>query len=61
MDKNIEKKLNTLSPREQRVVRMKTGLGMNTKYSLKEIGLQYSESADQIQKRLNRAMQKLKG
>ena len=38
MDKNIEKKLNTLSPREQRVVRMKTGLGMNTKYSLKEIG-----------------------
>jgi DNA-directed RNA polymerase sigma subunit (sigma70/sigma32) len=34
---------------------------MNTKYSLKEIGLQFSESADQIQKRLNRAMQKLKG
>jgi len=28
---------------------------------LKEIGLQFSESADQIQKRLNRAMQKLKG
>ena len=37
MDQNIEKKLDTLSPREQRVVRMKTSIGMNTKYSLKEI------------------------
>ena len=35
MDQNIKKKLDTLSPREQRVVRMKTGIGMNTKYSLK--------------------------
>ena len=56
----IEKKLATLSPREERIVRMKTGIGMNTKHSFKEIGLQFSETADQIKKRLNKAMQKLK-
>jgi len=57
----IEKKLATLSPREERIVRMKTGIGMSTKHSLKEIGLQFSEAADQIQRRLNKAIKKLKG
>ena len=45
-----EKQLKMLSPKEERILRMKHGIGSNTKHSLSEIGLQFSLSENEVKK-----------
>ena len=54
-----EKQLKMLSPKEERILRMKHGIGSNTKHSLSEIGLQYSEHKNAIKKLVDQAMRKI--
>ena len=55
-----KKQLKMLSPKEERILRMKNGIGNNTKLSLEEIGLQYSEHKNAIKKLVDQAMKKIK-
>tara|TARA_B100002003_G_scaffold206251_1_gene199988 strand:- start:344 stop:538 length:195 start_codon:yes stop_codon:yes gene_type:complete len=55
-----KKQLKMLSPKEERILRMKNGIGNNTKHSLEEIGLQYSEHKNAIKKLVDQAMKKIK-
>ena len=54
-----ETQLKELSPMEERILRMKNGIGNNTKHSLEEIGLQYSEHKNAIKKLVDQAMRKI--
>lgn len=45
-----EEKLSMLTPRAERILRMKHGIGSNTKHSLSEIGLQFSLSENEVKK-----------
>ena len=45
-----EKQLQMLSPRSSRILRMKHGIGSNTKHSLSEIGLQFALSENEVKK-----------
>ena len=42
--------LSTLTPREERVLRMRFGVGMNTDHTLEEVGLQFSVTRERIDK-----------
>ena len=55
-----EKQLQMLSPMEERILRMKYGIGSNTKHSLSEIGLQFSQNENEIKKIVDDAEKKIK-
>jgi|TARA_Y100000031_G_scaffold38702_1_gene43539 RNA polymerase primary sigma factor len=55
-----ETQLKELSPREERILRMKYGIGKTTKHSLSEIGLQFSQSENEIKKIVTNAEKKIK-
>ena len=55
-----EKQLKMLSPKEERILRMKHGISNKTKHSLEEIGLQYSAHKKAIKKLVDQAMKKIK-
>ena len=40
--------LSTLTPREERVLRMRFGVGMNTDHTLEEVGLQFSKQEKEL-------------
>ena len=42
--------LSTLTPREERVLRMRFGVGMNTDHTLEEVGLQFSVTREELDK-----------
>lgn len=44
----IRELLQTLSPREERVLRMRFGIGMNTYYTLEEVGNQFNVTRERI-------------
>ena len=52
--------LSTLTPREERVLRMRFGVGMNTDYTLEEVGLQFSVTRERIRQIEAKALRKLK-
>ncbi len=52
--------LSTLTPREERVLRMRFGVGMNTDHTLEEVGLQFSVTRERIRQIEAKALQKLK-
>jgi len=52
--------LSTLTPREERIVRMRFGVGMNTDHTLEEVGLQFSVTRDRIRQIEDKALRKLK-
>ena len=54
-----EKQLKMLSPKEERILRMKHGIGSDTKHSLSEIGLQFSQNESEIKKLVDQAMRKI--
>ena len=54
-----ETQLKELSPMEERILRMKNGIGSNTKHSLSEIGLQFSKSENEIKKIVDDAERKI--
>ena len=51
--------LSTLTPREERVLRMRFGVGMNTDHTLEEVGLQFSVTRERIRQIEAKALRKL--
>jgi len=56
----VEKVLSTLTPREERVLRMRFGIGMDTDHTLVEVGHQFSVSMERIRQIENKALRKLR-
>jgi len=52
--------LGTLTPREERVLRMRFGIGMNTDHTLEEVGQQFSVTRERIRQIEAKALRKLK-
>jgi RNA polymerase primary sigma factor len=52
--------LASLTPREERIVRMRFGLGMNSDHTLEEIGQQFSVTRERIRQIEAKALRKLK-
>ncbi len=50
----------SLTPREERVLRMRFGIGMNTDHTLEEVGLQFSVTRERIRQIEAKALRKLK-
>ncbi len=60
ISKKIQVVLNTLSPREQQVIKMRFGIGCERNYTLKEIGTVLSITRERVRQIEARAMNKLK-
>jgi RNA polymerase primary sigma factor len=56
----VTQALVSLSPREERIVRMRFGIGMSTDYTLSEVGHQFSVSRERIRQIEAKALRKLK-
>ena len=52
--------LASLTPREERIVRMRFGLGMNSDHTLEEVGQQFSVTRERIRQIEAKALRKLK-
>jgi len=52
--------LATLTPREERVLRMRFGIGMNTDHTLGEVGQQFSVTRERVRQIEAKALRKLK-
>ncbi len=60
LSESTTKILSTLTPREERVLRMRFGIGMNTDHTLEEVGLQFSVTRERIRQIEAKALRKLK-
>ena len=52
--------LGSLAPREERILRMRFGIGMKTDHTLQEVGQQFSLTRERIRQIQAKALQKLK-
>ena len=52
--------LSSLTPREERVLRMRFGIGMNSDHTLEEVGQQFSVTRERIRQIEAKALRKLK-
>lgn len=52
--------LSTLTPREERVLRMRFGIGLNTDHTLEEVGQQFNVTRERIRQIEAKALRKLK-
>ena len=52
--------LASLTPREERVLRMRFGIGMNTDHTLEEVGQQFSVTRERIRQIEAKALRKLR-
>jgi RNA polymerase primary sigma factor len=52
--------LASLTPREERALRMRFGIGMNTDHTLEEVGQQFSVTRERIRQIEAKALRKLK-
>ena len=52
--------LSSLTPREERVLRMRFGIGMNTDHTLEEVGKQFNVTRERIRQIEAKALRKLK-
>ena len=52
--------LSTLTPREERVLRMRFGIGMSSDHTLEEVGQQFSVTRERIRQIEAKALRKLK-
>src|ERR1700674_3447409 len=52
--------LASLTPREERIVRMRFGIGINSDHTLEEVGLQFSLTRERIRQIEAKALRKLK-
>ena len=57
---NHDPVLASLTPREERVLRMRFGIGMNTDHTLEEVGQQFSVTRERIRQIEAKALRKLK-
>ncbi|MGH6745008.1 RNA polymerase sigma factor RpoD, partial [Novosphingobium sp.] len=56
----ITRTLSSLTPREERVLRMRFGIGMHTDHTLEEVGQQFSVTRERIRQIEAKALRKLK-
>jgi RNA polymerase primary sigma factor len=52
--------LGSLTPREERVLRMRFGIGMNTDHTLEEVGQQFNVTRERIRQIEAKALRKLR-
>ena len=52
--------MSSLTPREERVLRMRFGIGMNSDHTLEEVGQQFSVTRERIRQIEAKALRKLK-
>ena len=52
--------LASLTPREERIIRMRFGIGMNTDHTLEEVGQQFSVTRERIRQMEAKALRKLR-
>ena len=52
--------LASLTPREERIIRMRFGIGMNSDHTLEEVGQQFSVTRERIRQIEAKAIRKLK-
>ena len=52
--------LSSLTPREERVLRMRFGIGTNTDHTLEEVGQQFNVTRERIRQIEAKALRKLK-
>ena len=57
---NTTRTLASLTPREERIVRIRFGIGMNTDHTLEEVGQQFSLTRERIRQIEAKALRKLK-
>ena len=60
LKKTVTRVLASLTPREERVLRMRFGIGMNTDHTLEEVGQQFSVTRERIRQIEAKALRKLK-
>ena len=60
LKETITRVLASLTPREERVLRMRFGIGMNTDHTLEEVGQQFSVTRERIRQIEAKALRKLK-
>jgi RNA polymerase sigma factor RpoD-like protein len=60
LQEKIHKMLNTLSPKEERILRMRFGLGEETPHTLEEVGQMFGVSRERIRQIEAQALRKLK-
>ena len=60
LKESITKVLSSLKPREERVLRMRFGIGLKTDATLEEVGQKFSLSRDRIRQIEAKALRKLK-
>ena len=60
LSESTTKILASLTPREERVLRMRFGIGMNTDHTLEEVGLQFTVTRERIRQIEAKALRKLK-
>ena len=60
LSESTTKILASLTPREERVLRMRFGIGMNTDHTLEEVGLQFSVTRERIRQIEAKALRKFK-
>ena len=53
-------RLATLTPREERIIRMRFGLGLTSDHTLEEVGQQFSVTRERIRQIEAKALRKLK-
>jgi RNA polymerase primary sigma factor len=58
--RNHHPRAGDLTPREERVLRMRFGIGMNTDHTLEEVGQQFSVTRERIRQIEAKALRKLK-
>ncbi|MED5546557.1 RNA polymerase sigma factor RpoD [Novosphingobium decolorationis] len=60
LKETVTRVLASLTPREERVLRMRFGIGMNTDHTLEEVGQQFSVTRERIRQIEAKALRKLK-
>jgi RNA polymerase primary sigma factor len=60
LKETVTRVLASLTPREERVLRMRFGIGMNTDHTLEEVGQQFSVTRERIRQIEAKALRKLR-
>ncbi len=60
MYEEIEDALRTLSPKEEMIIRMRFGIGMETEYTLEEIGKAFNISRERVRQIVEKSIRKLR-
>jgi len=60
LSKQTQKLLSTLTPREEKILRMRFGIGEKTDYTLEEVGKQFGISRERVRQIEERALRKLR-